>query len=107
MLLAPRLPFLATLSFGQRLMAASIMGVVFSTLSPSVTLGILSETASAGPISETVLGVVVLADIVIVVLFALVNSAARMVFGGDGGDESLGPAMGVLIEVFGSMLVGV
>jgi Kef-type K+ transport system membrane component KefB len=104
-LMAPRLPFLAGMLTAQRVTAAVTLGVVFASLSPAVALAILSETGSAGPLSEMVLGVVVLADIAIIVLFALVHGLATSVFGASGAD-SINPIAQLFIEIFGSMFAG-
>jgi len=103
--LSSRLPFFAGMVTSQRVTAAITLGVVFASLSPAVALAILSETGSAGPVSEMVLGVVVLADIAIIVLFALVHALATSVFGASGADD-IHPAFQLFIELFGSMLVG-
>ncbi|MEI8255240.1 MAG: cation:proton antiporter [Deltaproteobacteria bacterium] len=107
LLLAQRLPFLQGMNGTQRLAVAITLGVVFASLSPAVAIAILEETHSAGPVSESVLGVVVLADIAIIVLFAIVHSLAAGVFGVAAAAGGMQPVMGVMIEVFGSMLVGV
>jgi Kef-type K+ transport system membrane component KefB len=100
-----KLPFLATMASSQRLVATLTLGVVFASLSPAVALAILSETGSSGPLSEMVLGVVVFADIAIIVLFALAHGVATSFFGASAG-TGLHPAVQVFIEVFGSMAVG-
>jgi Kef-type K+ transport system membrane component KefB len=103
---ADRLPFLHGMNSTQRWTAAVTLGVVFASLSPSVALAILAEMQSAGPVSESVLGVVVLADLAIIIIFALVHTLAAGVFGVAPGTVSIGPVKGVLLEIFGSMAVG-
>lgn len=105
--LAPHLPFLAALGGVQRWTAAVTLSVVLVSLSPAVTIAILTETASAGPVSDTSLGVVVIADLVVIVLFAAVNALGARVFAGGGGGAHLSPFTALAIEVFGSMGVGV
>lgn len=106
LLLADRIEFLRGMNATQRLAVAVTLGVVFASLSPAVAIAILEETHSAGPVSESVLGVVVLADITIIVLFAVVHSVAAGVFRVAAAASGLGPFEGVMIEVFGSMLAG-
>jgi Kef-type K+ transport system membrane component KefB len=101
-----KLAFMVPLDARGRVVASATLGVVFASLSPSVALALLSETASEGPVSDTVLGTVVLADIVIIVLFAMVHATAAGVFGNAGG-ETIDPVRGIMIEIFGSMAVGV
>jgi len=103
-LLSAQLPFMAGMSVFHRCVVSLTMGVVLSALSPTVVLALIAETGSEGPISETVLGIVVLADLAIVVSFAGANALANAVFGSvDGGGGGAGELM---IHIFGSMGVG-
>lgn len=104
-LLSGRLPFMAGMTGIQQWTAALTLGVIFASLSPAVTIALLSETGSEGPVSETALGVVVLADIVIIVLFTAVHAVGAGVFGVTG--EDLSPVVKLALEIFGSMGVGV
>ena len=79
------------------------MGVVFSALSPTVTLALISETGAAGPISEMSLGIVVVGDLVIVVAFAAVNALASSTFG----NADAGGMTALLWHLFGSIGAGV
>lgn len=103
-LLAPRLPFLAGEPFGARLMIIAVVAIVLASLSPTVVLAMLKETESRGPLSETILGVVVLADLLIIVAFAAAHAWASSRFGGGAGD--IGALPKLLIEIFGSAAVG-
>ena len=103
--LAPHLPFLAPLAGAQRWTAALTLGVILASLSPAVAIAILSETASAGPLSEVTLGVVVLADLFVIVLFTTVSALGASVFGAGGAE--LSPFTALAIEIFGSIGVGV
>ncbi len=102
-------PFFVGLSTGQRWMAACSIGVLFASLSPAIVLAMLSENAAAGPVSEVALGVVVLADIVIIVLFAVVHALAAGMFVTAGADvgHQMSPVVQLSIEIFGSMGIGV
>ena len=68
------LPFAKGMSVVDRLAVSLAMAVVLSALSPTVTLAIINETGADGPISEVVLGVVVVADLALVFSFAGVNA---------------------------------
>jgi hypothetical protein len=97
------LPFTQGMSTGDRIAVSLSMAVVLSALSPTVTLAIINETGSVGPISETVLGVVVVADLALVFSFAGINAGVSRVMG-------TGVAGGIgelLIHIFGSIGVGV
>jgi Kef-type K+ transport system membrane component KefB len=99
---SPLLAFFGGMGWTQRAVVALTMGVVFSALSPTVVLALLSETGSAGPISEMSLGIVVVGDLVIVVAFAAVNALASATFGG----ADAGGLGGLLWHIFGSIGVG-
>ena len=102
--LSPWIPFLRELTPPQRQVVAFNLGVLIASLSPSVVLALLSESSAQGPVSETSLGVVVLSDIAVIVLFAIGSSAAQQVFGGV--HEAISPATKLAIEIFGSIAVG-
>jgi len=100
---SPLLPFMADAGWTQRAAIALTMGVVFSALSPTVTLALLTETRAAGPISEMSLGIVVVGDLVIVVAFAAVNAVVSAAFG----QADTAGMSALLFHVFGSIGAGV
>jgi Kef-type K+ transport system membrane component KefB len=97
------LPFTQGMTVGERFVVALTMGVVFSALSPTVTLALISETGAAGPICETALGIVVVGDLVIVLGFAAVKALANATFASDAAGGGAGELM---IHIFGSIAVG-
>jgi len=100
---SPFLGFMGEMSWAQRAVVALTMGVVFSALSPTVTLALISETGAAGPISEMSLGIVVVGDLVIVVAFAAVNALASSTFG----NADAGGMTALMWHLFGSIGGGV
>ena len=74
------LPVTAELSTLERMMVAMIAANVLAAYSPAVVVAILSETRASGPLSEAALSIVVLADLAIVVTYALSSTVAHMVF---------------------------
>ncbi|MEZ4393375.1 MAG: cation:proton antiporter [Polyangiales bacterium] len=104
-LFSSRLPFMVGLSGAQQWSVALTLGVLLASLSPAVTIAIFSETGSDGPVSETSLGVVVLADILIIVAFTAVHALDASVFHLHGGGE-LSPLLKLSIEIGGSAVVG-
>ncbi len=99
------LEFMDGKTFAERAVIALTMGVVLSALSPTVTLALISETGAAGPICDTVLGVVVVADLFIVFSFAAVNALANATFGSAGGGSG-GGFSELALHIFGSIGVG-
>lgn len=98
------LPFTRGLTGAQRWAVALNLGVLFASLSPSVVLALLSESRADGPVSETGLGVVVLADIAIIVLFGVSLSVAQQAFGAGAHEGSA--AVRLAVEILGSVAVG-
>lgn len=96
------LPFMDGMTFTQRAVVALLIGTVLAAVSPTVALALISETGSAGPICDTVLGLVVMGDLFIIFLFAGVNALAGATFSsGEGGGMTE-----LLVHIFGSIGVG-
>lgn len=98
------LPFLDGLDTSQAIAACAVVAVAISAMSPAVVMGLFGELAPEGPVSKTILGVVVVADLAVIVLFALVSSVAKTFFGGSA--DIAATAIHVSWELFGSVLVG-
>src|ERR1019366_1094736 len=96
------LPFMDGMTLVQRAVVSLVIGTVLAAVSPTVALALISETGSAGPISDIVLGLVVMGDLFIIFAFAGVNALAGSTFaaGGGGGMSEL------LVHIFGSIGVG-
>lgn len=98
------LPFFAELSTGQALAVAFTIGVTVAAQSPAVVVALRDELRADGPVTRTVLGVVVLADFVIIVCFAIASAIAQFSLG-EGAD--VGETVGrVSWELFGSIGIG-
>jgi len=90
------------------LRSAAIIAFVFATMaianSPMVTIAVISENAAEGPLSRTVLGVVVIMDLCLIVLFAVTLAFAKSALG----EEDSGSLGWTLArELGGSILVGI
>jgi Kef-type K+ transport system membrane component KefB len=84
--------------------------VLFATVaiihSPAVTMALLTETAARGPVARTTLGVVLVADVVVILLFSGALAFARAVAPAAGGEG--GVSLGLLVwEIGGSVIVGI
>lgn len=88
----------------ERIVVALIAANVLAAYSPAVVVGILSETKASGPLSEMALSIVVLADLVIVVTYALSSTFGHSVFPAAGGAAS-GLAL-LMPHIFGSIAAG-
>ena len=72
--------------------------------SPAVTMALLSETGARGPVARTTLGVVLIADVVVVLLFSGALTVARVLAPPTG---AAGPSLGLIVwEILGALVVG-
>jgi Kef-type K+ transport system membrane component KefB len=99
------IPFLEGLEQAPLFFVALLFAVLLTVNSPMVTLALLTETRASGPLAKTTLGVVLVADVLVILLFTGAFSLARASLGGatDGAFETL---IRLLREVFGSILAG-
>lgn len=98
------LPFMQPLAPLEALSMALVLGVVMVAQSPAVVVALRDEMEADGPVASTVLGVVVIADLVVILLFALTSSLAKAVLGG--GLDMLQTARALAWELLGSLVAG-
>jgi len=106
-LILGQLPFLGALTPAQRLAAVALLGILVVANSPATTIAIITETRSRGPLVDTVLGVTVVKDLIILLLFTWVSGMAAGWVGGGGVDLKVLAALGtemVLSLVAGTVL---
>ncbi len=68
--------FMGTLSHDQKLIIALLSGVIFIARSPASAIAIINEVRAKGPFTHTVLGVTVLKDFIVIIMFAITMSFA-------------------------------
>jgi len=98
------LPFMSGLSLAQSLAVAATLAVTMVAQSPAVVVALRAEMEADGPLTRTVLGVVVMSDLVVIILFALVSSITKTFFGS--GADALQTAKMLSWEILGSMVAG-
>lgn len=104
-LLQSWIPAAQGLSLAESLVFAMLFASVAIVHSPAVTMALLSETRARGPVARTTLGVVLLADVAVVLLFSLVLVLARAVAPPPGAAEV--PSVGAVVwEIGGALLIG-
>ncbi|MBI2376114.1 MAG: cation:proton antiporter [Deltaproteobacteria bacterium] len=103
-LLRERLPFLAALDLVPALAVAVTLGVTMVAQSPAVVVALRDETDADGPVMRTVLAVVILADLVVILMFAGASSFAKAALGAR--SELASTALHLSWEIFGSFGVG-
>lgn len=104
MLSSSLLPFLRGLPLLQVAAIAMVLAVVMVAQSPAVVVALRDEMAAGGPLTRTVLGVVVIADLVVIALFAIASTFAKAAFGAG---SSVGSTVRTLAwELLGSIVAG-
>jgi len=78
-LLSNVIPFMQDLSSHTRLAISVMVGVILVARSPSSAIAIIKELRAKGPFTQTVLGVTVIMDAVVIVLFAMGSEFAHAV----------------------------
>lgn len=76
------IPFLDGLSPSSAFFVTLLFAVMLTVNSPMVTLALLTETGAKGPLAKTTLGVVLVADVVVILLFTGTFSLAQASLGG-------------------------
>lgn len=76
LLLADHVPFLREFPVGGRVAVAVMAGSILVARSPSSAIAIVNELRAKGPYTQTALGVTVIMDVVVIVLFAVNASVA-------------------------------
>jgi Kef-type K+ transport system membrane component KefB len=97
-------PFPALSSTAEMLAAAALCGAVAVAVSPSTTIAVITELHARGELTETVLGVTILKDLVILLLFTWVNVIAHSWV--DDTPLTLTMLPGVAMEIVLSLVTG-
>ncbi|HEU4584328.1 MAG TPA: cation:proton antiporter [Gemmatimonadaceae bacterium] len=105
-LLRAYVPFLNDVTSSQALILCALFASVTVVNSPAVTMALLAETRARGPVARTTLGIVLVADVVVVLIFSGVLSLARSVVPAQGGEGAALSAGMVAWEMLGALLVG-
>lgn len=75
--LSVRVPFMVDLSMGERVAVSLLMAAIFVARSPSSVIAIISEMRAKGPFTKTALGVTVIIDVLVIILFTICFSVAK------------------------------
>jgi len=75
-LLAPVIPFLAEMDSAGRIAISLLAGAILVARSPSSAIAIVNEMRARGPFTQTTLGVTMVSDVVVIILFAIAVETA-------------------------------
>jgi len=80
---ASYIPFMAEFSSEIKLIIAVLFGVIFVARSPSSAIAVINELRANGPFTKTAMGVTVVKDVLVIILFAICFSVAKAVINGE------------------------
>ncbi len=75
--LAGYVPFMKEMGVNSKVAVAILFGTIFVARSPSSAIAVINEMRANGPFTKTVLGVTVLIDVLVIILFAISFSLAK------------------------------
>jgi len=87
----------------ERTAAAGLLAAIVASFSPTVTIALIAESRARGPLSQMTLTMVILADLVLILGFAVLMQLARFAFGAE---DDVGLFASVSWEIFGSFAFG-
>ncbi len=82
-LAADTIPFMASLNSKHKIAIAILFGTIFVARSPSSAIAVINEMRANGPFTKTVMGVTVVKDVLVIILFAICFSVAKAFINGE------------------------
>ena len=77
------IPFMKEMNLESRLSISALFGVIFIARSPASAIAIINELRAKGPFTQTAMGVIVLIDFIVIILFAVCLSFAKTLTTGE------------------------
>ena len=101
----PLVPFLADQPIGVTIAVAALLGVWCANSSPDATIAVINESRAQGELTDSILGVTIFKDVLVIMTFAAVLAFARPLVSVDTAFD-LALLGDVAWEVLGALLVG-
>lgn len=99
------MPLLGPVTPAETVAAVALLGVIAVAVSPSTTIAVIADLRARGEMVETVLSVTIVKDLIILLLFTLVNAGVSSLI--QGGAPAFGEIAHVVWEIGGSLVVGI
>lgn len=80
---ADAIPFMADLPSKSKIAISILFGTIFVARSPSSAIAVINEMRANGPFTKTVMGVTVVKDVLVIILFAVCFSISKAFINGD------------------------
>ena len=97
--------FLHTLPIPHLMAVSILLGVIAIARSPSSAIAIITECRAEGPFTQTVLGVTIVIDVLIIVFFTIALSVSQLLLT-EGGMVDVQAIMGLSLVILISLLLG-
>ncbi|MBL4654771.1 MAG: cation:proton antiporter [Bacteroidia bacterium] len=81
--LADQFPFMQTMSTASKVSVSILAGTIFVARSPASAIAVINELRAKGPFTQTAIGVTVLKDVLVIILFAINLSIAETLVNGE------------------------
>ncbi len=81
--ISDHIPFMMEMSESVKISVAILFGTIFVARSPSSAIAVINEMRANGPFTKTAIGVTVVEDVLVVILFAINFSIAKMLISGE------------------------
>ena len=105
MLLADYIPFLQDLNFAGQIAVAMLFATIFVARSPSSAIAVINEMRAKGPFTQTSIGVTVVKDVLVIILFTIVFALSKSLVIGE--DFKIGTIGFLILELGTSIGLGI
>lgn len=102
--MADYIPFMLGMNTESKIAVSMLSGIIFVARSPASAIAIINELRAKGPFTQTVMGVTVLKDFIVIVLFAVCLSLAKTMTVGE--DFNILSIVFLIGEILVSLLIG-
>ena len=102
--IAGHIPFMNGMDFNVRVAIALLFGTIFVARSPSSAIAIINEMRARGPFVKTAMGVTVVIDVLVIILFAVTFAIVKTIISGEA--LNLNFLIVLLLEITVSIILG-
>ena len=80
---ASKIPFMNSLDDKTKIVVSVLFGVIFVARSPSSIIAVINELRANGPFTKTAIGVTVVKDVLVIILFSICFTVSKSIVNGD------------------------
>ncbi|MBL57557.1 MAG: potassium transporter TrkA [Flavobacteriales bacterium] len=82
-LVSDYIPFMSNMGFKAKMAVAILMATIFVARSPSSAIAVINELRAKGPFTQTAIGVTVVTDVLVIIVFAVCFALANTFLSGE------------------------